>query len=338
MTRLQAILGVALVFQCALIALWDTGPERRYAPTPAAVSGRWFPAFDPDAVVELRLLRDGKETRLRRSEGGWVVETEGGAPADASAVEAALATLADLEGGIVVSENPGKFEDFGVEGAEAIEVRAVARDGAEVAALVVGRSTADWRSTYVRHPPDASVVLWVERPIRQVFDRDGGRPGAWQDRTVTDLDPLKLRVVEIRREDALVSLERVLDEATGRADPKDRWRMTRPLEGLIGRYQGQAIAETVAHLVADTVEVGVDPSAAGLAPPEAEVVGRAEDGSEAAFEIGRKVGQEDRFRYVRPKGGRRLFRVATYRLLGLLRDPADLIASADREGGGGEDG
>jgi len=303
---------------------------------------RLFPALATDAIVELELRRDVGDTRLTRGAGGWVVASDEDVIADATMVETALDTLVAFAPGPVVAENAAKHVDFGVAGGDAIEVIARAAGGKEVARVIIGKATSDWRGVYARWPHDSDEVMLISGNVRIAFDKESGARGAWRDKTIIGLDALSIRGFEITKpDDEIVVIERLVLPSTeeGREGvpiptEQDDWRLVRPVDGLMSRYAGNSLAATIADLDAERFHFGKEPLAElGLEPPVARVRTTLDNDRVLEIEIGDEV---DSRRFVRVPGRDDIYVVPSYRLFGFL-DKGKKMLKETRVGGGADE-
>ncbi len=330
MKRLNVLLGVLLLLQCAWLlgerAL--VGEGRRPAGAEAGGS-RLFPEFARSRAAGLEIKGARGAVQLTRTGAGWVVSSEEDRPADQKLVESALLALEELRPGRIVSENPAKHESFDVAGAGALEVLARDEAGAALAHFVLGKAAPSASGAYLRCPPDSRGVMLVRSSIRGAFERDGGRKGAWRDKTIFAADSRRVRRLEILKPAETIEIERVLapsaeagKEGVLVASDEDDWRMLRPLAGLLRRFTGNNLARTAAELKCEGFAALDRPLAElGLDPPQARVSAFLDDGEPLVFEIG---ALEESRRAVRVPGRDELYTVASFRLIDFLREAQEL--------------
>ncbi|MBI4880429.1 MAG: DUF4340 domain-containing protein [Planctomycetes bacterium] len=329
MKRLNLLLGVLLLVQCAWLLGENVLVGEGRGPGEPGGGDRLFPGFARARVAALAITGARGAVELKRAGEGWVVSSEGARPADEKLVESALLALEELRPGRIVSENPAKHESFDVAGAGALEVLARDGAGAVLAHFILGKSAASGSGAYLRCPPDAGGVMLIRSSIRGAFDRDGGRKGAWRDKTVFAADSRRIRRLEILKPAETIEIERVLAPSSeaGRegvlvASDEDDWQMLRPLSGLLSRFTGNNLARTAAELKCDGFAALDRPLAElGLDPPEARVTAFLDEGEPLVFEIG---AQEESRRYVRVPGRDEILTVPSFRLFDFLREAKEL--------------
>ncbi len=343
MSRVNVVLAVLLAAQILFLVAERYIGADTFVPRRPVSGGRLFPSYAAEQVATLTLVRSSGTTEIHQRGDGFIVASEQDKAADATLVNGALRALGDLKPGNVVSENRAKHEEFGVAGDDAIEVTAKNGAGQVLAEFVLGRSTPDWRGVYVRYPKDADDVMLLRANIRTTFDRGGGEPGAWRDKTVLRVDATAIRSIEIVKKDETVRIERQLTESTEKgnegallATAQDDWKVVQPVVGMMSRYAGNALAATIAELRADGfVPIGTNLVDIGLDPPVARVTATLEGGDTRVFEIG---DEQDKVRTLRVPGQDDVYRVASYRVFEFLKDAEKMVdgGAKSRDGGRGD--
>lgn len=163
--RTTLVLFAALL-ACAAVAFFVLGPGSADRPQDRAAL---IPGLTADEVVLIRVVRTAAEVLLTREGGAWKL---GAAkePADAAAVAALLARLADAREGPVVSTNPAKQAVYEADAEKGIAVRLEGAGGKVVAAFVIGKRGPDFASCYLRRDGAAEVLL-VSPDLRTDFAR-----------------------------------------------------------------------------------------------------------------------------------------------------------------------
>lgn len=124
-------------------------------------SGLLLPGLADERVTRIRLRREGRETQLEQgADGSWFVVLRGRLfPARAGAAEGLVATLASLEEGDPVTNDPDLWTSFGVDATAASDLRVWNEDGRQIAHLLLGRVTTTGNRQYVRVAEMAQVRL-----------------------------------------------------------------------------------------------------------------------------------------------------------------------------------
>lgn len=331
MTKTHLALVVLAVLQAGFLLADEFLVDHGYDSRVTVPGDRLFPGLAAEQIASLELKRGAAVTELRRQGEGFVVASEGGKRADENLVRSALSALAGLRPGSVVSENPAKHQDFDVAGERALLVTARDAGGQVVARLTLGKSTADWSGVYARQPPESDDVMLLRSNIRSLFDRDGGKAGAWRDKTLFNADPRTVREVEITKPAETIVVKRQLAASLepGRegelvASDDDDWLVVAPVEGLMSRYQGNSLATTAASLRAEGFADGARSLAElGLDPPLARVTVRRAGGDPLVFDVGN---EEEGKRFVRAAGvgDGDVALVASFRLAVYLKEGKEL--------------
>lgn len=166
-------LGLAILAAIVIFTIENPSTER----VNDASSLSFVPNFDTSKVsrMEIGQLMDGAE--IERTEDGWKVSTfvtpikkqliEQSAAseeekewkkADTRRVENAINSLFNLEKGVVVSENPEKFDLYQA-GKLGLSLKIYDSNSNELASLIVGKTGGDFTSTYVRKDGENKLYL-----------------------------------------------------------------------------------------------------------------------------------------------------------------------------------
>jgi hypothetical protein len=132
-----------------------------------------------DQIEEVELtMTDGSTTRIERQNGGWLMVEPLAAPADSQVIARFAESLQGLELESVVSTNPDRYANYGVEdNAKKVKVTW----GGDSEAFYVGNAGPDFQSLYLRLEDDPRVFLSRGRLTLP----DHSDP--WRDRTLIDV-------------------------------------------------------------------------------------------------------------------------------------------------------
>lgn len=186
-----AVAALALLAGIGLLVQWKLG-------TPAAggrVGQPLMDAVDMNQAGRIELVGPASRTTLIAQPAGWMVQEQGGFPADQGKLNAFLLKLAEQKIADTVTANPADFGDLGVltvaENANKAEerktgtlLRILDSTGKPLYQLLIGRDRAPsttvsaYGGQYVRFPQDAAALLigttlyaetepkeWIEKPI-----------------------------------------------------------------------------------------------------------------------------------------------------------------------------
>jgi hypothetical protein len=251
-----------------------------------------------------------KEVVLGRRGDEWVVESEGGFPADTSAVFALLRGVAGARSARVVSTNPEKRVTFQVDstGVELV----VSGGGNEVSHLWVGKAG----TSYVRREGEDDVHV-VRGLNRNQFDRHRG----FRDHTI-----LKFDTSEVSRVTAEL--------------PEGGWELARgdtawvvtPVSGAAAaadQTQVDTYLRTLANVTADGFADTVSAAEAGLDEPAYRFAVRFLNGAETSLALGDST-TTNQFYAGRPDRDA-VYLVAKWRLTQLNKKVTDLAPGAGSE-------
>ena len=260
-----------------------------------------------DRVESLRI--EGEETPLVLAREGnrWRLTEPVNAPADSTTVNQLLEDLSDLELGTVVSTNPDRYGQYGVDAAASSLV--VGWPGNE-SRIVVGRQGTDFRSVYVRLGDDPRVFATRERiSLPTELDR-------LRDKTLLEVDPARVQRAEITGPDGTYSLERA----------GDGWSIT-GASGTSGA-DSAAVATWLGRfspLRADGFLQDVEPEAVQDSTTHSVVLDLS-DGSAAHLRMRRREGQPN---VAVTNGGDVVFRIQDYRISQIVPEENTLRDEVD---------
>lgn len=323
----NSVLAGILILQVGVLAAQKVLFKPDYAPRATVTGTKLFPDLKADLLASITIKQDGRATELKRDGQKWVVASEGNALADAAACDAAATQLEKLAPGFIVSEKAEKHEQFDVAGKNAVEVMATNTAGVKVAHFVIGKTTADWRSSYVRTPAESPDVLKLATDIRHTFCREDTKLGAWRDKTIFTADAKNLRKIELVRSDETIVIERQLTPSTEKgkegqlvATDDDVWKITAPFALDLEKYMASAMARNLATLTCDGfASAEQKPADLGLDPPQVKVKGTLADGSTLEIELG----NEDAGKTWARRPGGEVFQAMSYKLSNLVKKSAD---------------
>ncbi len=302
---LLAGLLVALVLLIFILSQSGGGPEME-----GAASFLLYPALDTDTVDRIVIRGGGNVTELVREGERWKVATEENYDADRDGMDRILEALASLSAAEVVSRKSEKYGLFELDSAQAVEVEIVS-GGEEAARFFIGKSGADFQSTYIRDAEREDVFLQPV-PLKSVFDR-GSR--TWRDKTVFRLDDAEMLALELDRRGEIIRFEN-RGEGT--------WVVTEPPGHRPMGVLTTALARGLTRLTCTDFAADGEREAAGLGEPEATVRIFMRDEQDRTLLIGAEK-EGGGGRYVKRGSDDVLFVVPGSRLAHYLKPAEELI-------------
>lgn len=153
-----------------------------------------FITVDTSEVNKISMRRLGAAVTLTRAAGIWyVTQDENAYKADASAVERIVATIADIQVGNVISENPSNQIKFQVDTLTGSTVELYSGDRLLVG-IIVGKMSNDFGHTYVRRAGSDDVYL-AKGMLTHQFTRT---PDDWRDHSVITVPENDVVSVELK--------------------------------------------------------------------------------------------------------------------------------------------
>jgi hypothetical protein len=247
---------LAGVLAVLVVLRWTGGPSE----PPGREIARLFPALVPSAATHIEVRAGERSVNLTRVEGEWRLVELHDFPADRPLVERVLGVLSELTTLDLLTEDPARHVEYGLDEAVAQRLTVHGAEGALLADLLVGRAANG--SAFVRRA-DEDAVYGASVLPRTSSDSQGWRRMV----ALVPIEParvlrLELSGPELGGPDSPLVLRR---------DPKrhDRWLDAEGLE--LSRTSADSLVDAMMKLYADRVlasEVGVDEGAElGLAPP-----------------------------------------------------------------------
>ncbi|MFH1278652.1 MAG: DUF4340 domain-containing protein [Candidatus Eisenbacteria bacterium] len=303
-----ALVGVllGLVIVILLLVRGDDGPVKKEE----ARAGLLYPALDTASVDRITIRAGENLVDLSRGGSAWVVASEDGFAADPEGVTRILEALASLRADEVVSRKPEKYDLFELDSARAVEV-AVGAEESESARFYIGKSGADYRSTYLRDGARDEVFLQPEA-LKGVFDR-GTR--TWKDRALFRIDEEKIAALEMECGGGTIRVEYRGDEG---------WVVTSP-EGYRAKSPViQGMPAGLTRLTANEFPPAADMALAGLSEPAGTVRIILQDESVKTLLIGAEK-PDSGMRYVKRSSDDVLYLVSSSRVLNYIKPAEELI-------------
>jgi hypothetical protein len=253
---------------------------------------------------------------LAHGDGGWVVESGEGFPADTAAVGTILRSARGVRSLGVISTNPENRSKFQV---DSTGVRVdISGPGGALARFTVGKQGQDFTTSYVRME-GSDEVHSVRGLNRNLFVR----PQGLRDRTLLSFDPSSVRSLrleepgggwEIVRTDTVWTVQAAGSADAVPAKPEEVDRLLQTLAGLS--------ADAFLEGAADTADTGLD-------APSREITVGFMNGGEAGIAVG---GQNERKQYYVSRPDRpAVYLLAEWRMTNALKSYSDLVR--DGEGG-----
>jgi Domain of unknown function (DUF4340) len=207
----------------------------------AAESGKGQFAFDTSQYTQMGSLwvASGADTsRLEVKDGQWVVAKDGWL-VDTAKIHKVVKALYGIQSGDMVSNNPARATEYGLDSATGKSVSWKDKSGKEVAKVIVGKtSSADFSSTYWKYADKPEVFSTPGNFTWEIAARDED----WKQRRFFPGSTLKdLQFVEVTWKDSLgvaynYRLEAVNDTT---------WRMLSPAPNPVKRKMAEDIYNRV---------------------------------------------------------------------------------------------
>ncbi|MCK4304255.1 MAG: DUF4340 domain-containing protein [Candidatus Eisenbacteria sp.] len=303
-TIILAVIAAVLI----MIAVFSNRTERAHE---RLQSGPIFPELQREAVTGILMTAESDTVRLTKEAGLWLVETEGGYPADTLAVKRILDKFESFDIKHLRSRNPEKQAAFEVDDSSGTEILIAQAGGQKLAHFRMGKNGPDYRSQYLR-PIDSNNVYLIPAYLKSAFDV---KRSTWREKNIFAFEQGKVKqlLIEPEGKESIAILK----------DDAGNYVMTAPDSAGVQKNLVESTIRTLARLRCDAFPDSL-PSVvdAGLDPPQQRIEVRLEDGAIFALNIGK---MEDDVRYYAMKeGDNMLFLLTKGRVSTLIKDAEQL--------------
>lgn len=250
---------------------------------PAREISRFAPALVPAEARRVEVTSGPRRVTLQREESGWVLAELHGFPADRQLVERVLEVLAELTTLDLLTEDPARHAEYGLDEASAQRLTVLGADDGVVADLYVGRAPSG--SAFVRRVGEDAVYG------ASVLPRTSSEPVGWQ-RTIAlvPVEPalvlrLELSGPELGGADSPIVLKR---------DGRGQGRWLDAADKEVPRASAEGLVRALTTLFVDRMlapELGADGGAAhGLDAPRFTVRVTATASGRGDYELEARIG------------------------------------------------
>lgn len=241
MNKLNKILSGVLAVQIAIFALaylvGGSKGQGRSVPEPL------LPGMAVDQITKLVIEQDKDSVEIARRDGKWVIANAQDYPADAEKVQKKLGELVALQSSHIVAK--GKEHHAKLEVApDKFRRKVTLETGTAKQVLWIGGRSAGFTNFRIG---DADLV----RAVDEFNEWDlAARPRDWLDKKYLPFEPQKIAVVELKRAEDVIKVERVAQDAwTINGKPIDRAKADALLDqiakiepsGVIGKVSDPAV-------------------------------------------------------------------------------------------------
>lgn len=254
MKRTLIVLLAALALLAAILF------KKRSAETSMRADAPVLDSASKAQVASFRVVKRPDTSALRKQDGRWVVAKDSFA-VDTSKINKVMTELFSLQGKELVSKNPARLGEYGLDSGEAKHVTLSDASGKAMAQVVIGKTSgADYSSTYWK---------WEDKP--EVYRTPGNftweiatKDNDWKDRKLFKEDPKEVRSVETTWKDSTgmtysYKLEAVTDSTWKMVAPQDSNRVKNAAANeMASRFAEMSIDEFVAPGDSNLAKVSLD--------------------------------------------------------------------------------
>jgi hypothetical protein len=314
-TKVMLIVFAVATFLALLIAAM---PEAGRGPRPK------LPALDKDAIAKIETTGGRATYTLTKSGDKWTV-APGDYPADGAQINRAVAALAALNLGAMVTDRASNHDKYEV-GGSAMKLTAFTDKGAALR-LTIGKETTDRRGAYIRLGDDDNVYIALTR-LRELFDKDVNR---WRDRSIVQFDKEKAVALTLRGPQETLSFKKG-DDGAWAFDPPPA---NLPPDYRLDREKVTRLIGSLSNLQATDFDNATDVSIdRGLEPPLYVVSATLAGDQTIAVRLGAES-EKDKKVYAQREGASQIYLLASYTMTSLRKSLDDLrdmhVATFDPE-------
>jgi hypothetical protein len=221
------------------------------------------PALDSTlkaGVTSVHVTKQKDSSSLQLKDGHWTIAKDG-FPVDTAKINKVLKNIFTLQTKELVSHNPARYAEYGLDSVEARHVSFLSISGGIIADVIIGKTSgADYSSTYWR---------WANKP--DVFRSPGNfsweigsKNDDWKDRKLVQAQVKDLKFIEATWTDSLgmsnhYKLEATSDSSWKMLEPQDSiWLKKNLVSEMATRFTEMSIDEFVSATDTNIAKVNVD--------------------------------------------------------------------------------
>ena len=295
---------------------------RRQAESPL-IAG--FNRGQRDQVAEIRISSDRGNLKLAKNGDSWILPgAQREYPASATRIDALLDFLADLTRTRIVTSNPDVWEEFEVDNDAPRRIQLFDSAGGQLTEIIIGKSAVGSEDNYVRLGGSNEILL-TARSFDYYLNVEE-RFWAYLRIFPEDLEGQSIMRITVDsslrfEEEDTDSLRYTLVLSSGQPAV---WTVAERPDVQLDNGKIDLLANNLADLEAVEFAHGVGDQESGLAAPAARILISTIDGRDYRLLVGAEAGDEQY--YVALENGDYLYKVAEWRIKGILKDIEDLRA------------
>jgi hypothetical protein len=265
---------------------------------------------DQVTALEIRTPRDS--VRLEREGEEWLVLTDTSSHrADTRKANELVETAVSIRGP-VISKNPKKRDLFEVTENAGTEVRLLGAEYRELGRFIVGKTTPDFTTSYVRGY-DSDEVIQAPGYLRVNFEAN---PDRWRNRRLLFFEKDSLTRGELQEEDGTLTVE---------VSREGVWSVVDPAGAIPDTTAMRNLQNSLSRLFAAGFADELGPEEAGLDAPSAVARVTLRDGSVHEVRVGNLKEDDDTKYYVTVSGDPTIYTVAKWTVERIKRPVAEFL-------------
>ena len=283
-----------------------------------------------ERVAEIRISAEAGQRILVKKGDAWILPAaDGEYPASATRVDALLDFIADLARTRIVTGNPEVWDEFQVGAEAAKRIQLLDSGGEELTEIIIGKSAVGAEYNYVRLGGSNETLL-ANRSFDYYLNAEE-RFWAFLRIFPEELDGQSIMRITV---DSRLRFEQPDDQALRynlvlSSEQPALWTVAERPEVELDNSKVDLLANNLADLEGTEFAHGVGEQESGLADPAARILISTVDGKDYRLLVGAEAGDEQY--YMAPENGKYLYKVAAWRIKGILKNIEDLRAEDEKE-------
>ncbi len=279
-------------------------------------------AFDSSRIIDVISVRVAKRpdtSTLTKKDGPWIVERDG-FPVDTAKANKFLKNIFTLQSRDVVSHNPARYSEYGLDSMEGKHVILLDRSGHSVVDVIVGKtSAADYSSLYWRYADKQDVYRSPGNFSWEISVKND----EWKEKKLVQVNLKELKYLETTWQDTAgiayhYKLEATNDSSWKMLEPADSMRVNKaPIVEMATRFGDIAIDEFTSPMDTNIAKVNMD-------SPMVWIKGTLKNGKSIELKASKPLGG---YAYTLHPSRKELVKLSSWRFDAFKKKPMELLVA-----------
>jgi hypothetical protein len=273
----KIIIPLILLVTLIIIAVVLKGPWAK-SPYSPATPKKVITNFEPDQVSRIELSQKDKEVILGREQNKWLVVSSFNYPANQEKVSELLSKVKNLKQSDIASRNIEKHAIFQVDAEQGRLLKIFDAKEGTLSDVYIGKTAADYQSTYLRLR-NSDEVLIVDEDIGRLVPVDAK---SWLERTLFKFDSKEITQITLKSITITKTEEIILVQ-----DEKQEWTITAPEKHPCDKAIATDLAQTLSSIELEDVASSNDLATYNLDQPQQTIIVQRKDNPSYTLLIGK---------------------------------------------------